>query len=207
MESDTLSIGELADAAGLTRRAIRFYVQQKLIPAPTGLGRGKHYDLSHLARLKHVLQLQRAGHSLEEIRHLQQGVTVILTEAAAEPGSGAQKPTERNKNQQPNHRVPNEPTENSPANPGSLFFNPSHSRLPNEPNSTPPAGEHDATRLRAELWRRLRILEGVELSFDAARFNPTVEELLALRDAIVSVFNPSLLAINLKENAHDPDDR
>jgi hypothetical protein len=29
-----MSIGELADAAGLSRRAIRFYVQQGLLPAP-----------------------------------------------------------------------------------------------------------------------------------------------------------------------------
>ena len=43
-----MNIDELADAVGLTRRAIRYYVQQKLLPTPLGVGRGKHYDATHL---------------------------------------------------------------------------------------------------------------------------------------------------------------
>src|SRR3954470_22841028 len=70
VDDDRLSIDELADAAGLTRRGIRFYVQQRLLPTPHGVGRGKHYDASHLARVREIRQLQAAGHSLEEIRHL-----------------------------------------------------------------------------------------------------------------------------------------
>ena len=77
-----MSIGELADAAGLTRRVIRFYVQQKLIPSPTGVGRGKHYGASHLATLRRVLELQKGGHSLEEIREL-------LKVQAGDAGGGA----------------------------------------------------------------------------------------------------------------------
>ena len=84
VQEDRLSIDELADAAGLTRRGIRFYVQQRLLPTPHGVGRGKHYDASHLARL--------------------------------------------------------------------------------------------------------RVMEGVELTFDAGRFNPSVEQLVALREMIASVF-------------------
>ena len=33
-------------------------------------------------------------------------------------------------------------------------------------------------------------MPGVELSFDAGRFNPSVEQLVALRDAIADVFRP-----------------
>ena len=65
-----MSIDELADAAGLTRRSIRFYVQQKLLPAPLGAGRGSHYDATHLERLKQVQQLQEAGHSLDAVRRI-----------------------------------------------------------------------------------------------------------------------------------------
>ncbi|MEZ0267469.1 MAG: MerR family transcriptional regulator [Phycisphaerae bacterium] len=138
VETDRMSIGELADAAGLTRRAVRFYVQQKLLPAPLGVGRGSHYDGAHLAQLRRVLELQRAGHSLEEIRH-------VLA------GRGVERPAAKVRRVDP-----------APA------------------------------KLRAELWRRLDLLDGVELSFDAAKFDPTVEELLQLREAIVRVFRPDL---------------
>jgi DNA-binding transcriptional MerR regulator len=138
VQEERLSIDELADAAGLTRRGIRYYVQQRLLPTPHGVGRGKHYDASHLARLRQIRQLQTAGHSLDEIRHL-------LDNGKVEP-----------------------PAVNRTGRASS--------------SSSPPAP------LRAELWRRIRVIEGVELSFDAGHFNPSVEQLAALRDVIASSF-------------------
>jgi DNA-binding transcriptional MerR regulator len=76
MNSDELSIGELAASAGISRRAVRFYVQQKLIDAPAGLGRGRHYGAHHLDQLRKITQLQTAGHSLEEIRQILAGKQV-----------------------------------------------------------------------------------------------------------------------------------
>jgi len=76
-----MSIEELADAAGLTRRGVRFYVQSGLLPAPLGVGRGRHYDASHLERLRRVRELQAQGHSLEEIRQILAGKRVV-TEGA-----------------------------------------------------------------------------------------------------------------------------
>jgi DNA-binding transcriptional MerR regulator len=137
VEDERLSIDELADAAGLTRRGIRYYVQQRLLPTPHGVGRGKHYDASHLARLREIRQLQAAGHSLEEIRH------ILAGGAAAAPVVAARAQVDR-----------------AAARPA----------------------------LRAELWRRVRVMEGLELSFDAGRFNPSVEQLLALREMIASSF-------------------
>jgi DNA-binding transcriptional MerR regulator len=141
VNDERLSIEELADAAGLTRRGIRFYVQQELLPAPHGVGRGKHYDQTHLARLGQIRDLQSAGHSLEEIRQIIAGKSIEASPAR----------------------------KSLPA--------------PARPAAAPPA-------LRAELWRRLRMMEGVELSFDAARFNPSVEQLIALRAAIAAAFKP-----------------
>lgn len=140
MSSDAMSIGELADAAGLTRRAVRFYVQQKLLPAPTGRGRGSHYDQRHLDQLRRVMELQQAGHSLEAIRQLLD----------------------------PTHppQLPREPS-------GSAAGSARHTDRTPEP-----------ANLRSELWTRLRIGEGIELSFDATRHNPTVEQLLTLRRLI-----------------------
>src|SRR5690242_10291188 len=121
-----MSIGELADAAGLSRRAIRFYVQQKLLPPPLGRGRGNHYDGTHLDRLKRIVELQSAGYSLDDIRRILGG------EAVAEP--------ER------------------------------------------PAAARVRAKLSAELWTRLRLMEGVELHFDASRYQPEVEKLLAIQE-------------------------
>jgi DNA-binding transcriptional MerR regulator len=138
MESGEMAIGDLADAAGLSRRAIRYYVQQGLLPAPLGRGRGRHYDDSHLQVLKRIAELQQAGHSLEAIRRILRGLSAAVPEATAAP--------------QENGRSKSRPT------------------------------------LSAELWTRLRLMEGVELHFDAAKFAPEMEGLLALRNVARDVF-------------------
>jgi DNA-binding transcriptional MerR regulator len=71
--AEQLSIGELAHAAGLTRRAVRFYVQQQLLPLPLGRGRGRHYRRPHLEQLRRIAKLQGAGHSLDAIRRILDG--------------------------------------------------------------------------------------------------------------------------------------
>ena len=59
---------ELADLGGVSRRTVRYYVQEGLIPAPLGVGRGRHYDRTHLERLLEVKTRQEAGLSLDRIR-------------------------------------------------------------------------------------------------------------------------------------------
>ncbi|MBI2298042.1 MAG: MerR family transcriptional regulator [Armatimonadetes bacterium] len=73
------SIADLAAEAGVSRRAVRYYVQQELLPPPRGRGRGSHYGEEHLERLLRLKTLQESGASLERIRRLLQGVA---------PGSG-----------------------------------------------------------------------------------------------------------------------
>ena len=137
MISPELSIGDLADAAGVSRRTVRFYVQQRLLPPPLGRGRGRHYDQSHVERLRRIGDLQSAGHSLDAIRRILDG---------SDPAS-----------------VP-----------------------------TPPARAAHGPRasLSAQLWTRLRFGEGIEVHYDAARHNPTADQLLRLRDAVRDAFQP-----------------
>ena len=80
-------IEELADRAGVSRRTVRYYVQRGLLPAPTGLGRGKHYTERHLARLVQVRDLQEGGVGLAEIAAVLSGQA---DRARATPGGGAQ---------------------------------------------------------------------------------------------------------------------
>jgi len=46
------SIGEIADAARVSRRTIRFYVQSEVIPPPVGLGRFSYYTDEHMDAIK-----------------------------------------------------------------------------------------------------------------------------------------------------------
>ena len=129
--NERMSIGELATAAGLTRRAIRFYVSQKLLPVPLGVGRGRHYDASHLERLREIGRLQAAGYSLEQIRRVLAGESGVVAAGVVTPTVSGD--------------------------------------------------------VRVELWRRVRIGEGMELSFDARQVNTTMEQLMEIRQAVAII--------------------
>jgi DNA-binding transcriptional MerR regulator len=62
------AIGDLADLGGVSRRTVRYYVQEGLLPQPFGLGRGHHYGPEHLERLLRVKSMQESGRTLDEIR-------------------------------------------------------------------------------------------------------------------------------------------
>ena len=62
------AIGELADLGGVSRRTVRYYVQEGLLSAPLGVGRGRHYGPEHLEQLLKVKALQEQGRTLDEIR-------------------------------------------------------------------------------------------------------------------------------------------
>ena len=67
-ERGRYNIDELAELGEVSRRTVRYYVQEGLLPAPLGVGRGRHYDQAHIDRLLEVKAQQEAGLSLEEIR-------------------------------------------------------------------------------------------------------------------------------------------
>ena len=67
-DDERYSIEELAGLGGVSRRTVRYYVQEGLLPAPLGVGRGRHYDVSHLDQLRRVRSMQEAGLSLQDIR-------------------------------------------------------------------------------------------------------------------------------------------
>lgn len=63
-------IGELATAAGVPVRTLRYYQERKLLPPPRREGRIGLYSEDHLARLRMIGNLLDRGHTLEGIREL-----------------------------------------------------------------------------------------------------------------------------------------
>jgi DNA-binding transcriptional MerR regulator len=66
--SPRYAIGDLADLAGVSRRTVRYYVQESLLPPPHGVGRGSRYGAEHLHRILQVKSWQEAGRTLDQIR-------------------------------------------------------------------------------------------------------------------------------------------
>ena len=61
---------DLAEAAGITVRTLRFYRERKLLPPPRRVGRIAWYDDRHLARLRTISALLERGHTLTGIAEL-----------------------------------------------------------------------------------------------------------------------------------------
>lgn len=63
-------VEELAEAAGITPRTLRFYRERGLIPPPRREGRIAWYGPRHLARLRTIAALLERGHTLSGIADL-----------------------------------------------------------------------------------------------------------------------------------------
>lgn len=81
------AIGDLASLGGVSRRTVRYYVQEGLIPPPLGVGRGNHYADEHLEQLLRVKALQEAGRTLHEIRRAlgKRSSPAVLPPSEAQP--------------------------------------------------------------------------------------------------------------------------
>lgn len=67
---DELTVDELAAAADIPVRRIRFYAGKKLLPPPRLEGRTGLYGPAHLARLHLIAELQEAGYTLAAIEEV-----------------------------------------------------------------------------------------------------------------------------------------
>lgn len=68
---ETLTIGVLADAAGVNVETIRFYQRKGLMQEPDRpLGGIRHYGEPDLARVRFIKSAQRLGFSLDEVGDL-----------------------------------------------------------------------------------------------------------------------------------------
>ena len=68
MNDEDFSIQDLCDQTGMSRRTIHFYIQQQILPPPSGSGLGARYQAVHLLRLRLIPILRQQGLRLDEIR-------------------------------------------------------------------------------------------------------------------------------------------
>jgi DNA-binding transcriptional MerR regulator len=72
-DATRLTIGELADAAGMTVRNVRNHQSRGLLPPPVLEARTGYYGPEHLERLRLIRDMQADGFNLEAIRRLLSG--------------------------------------------------------------------------------------------------------------------------------------
>jgi MerR family transcriptional regulator, redox-sensitive transcriptional activator SoxR len=68
--AETMTIGQVADVAGLNPSAIRYYERAGLLPEATRVGGKRRYDDTILRKLSVLDVAKKAGFSLDEIRLL-----------------------------------------------------------------------------------------------------------------------------------------
>jgi len=73
-ETESYTIGELAEKAAVTTRTIRYYVTEGLLPAPDKSGRAATYSDDHVARLALIKVLKEEFLPLQEISALLAGL-------------------------------------------------------------------------------------------------------------------------------------
>jgi DNA-binding transcriptional MerR regulator len=82
-----LTVGQLADAAGMTVRNVRNHQSRGLLPPPDIEARTGYYGERHLERLRIIREMQADGYNLEAIRRLLSGSELrrVATMPAEEP--------------------------------------------------------------------------------------------------------------------------
>jgi len=63
-----MRIGELANHAGITTKALRYYEERGLLDAPRRTNGYRDYDESHLRVVREIQTLQEIGFALEDTR-------------------------------------------------------------------------------------------------------------------------------------------
>jgi len=69
-EAERFTLEALSTLADLSRRTVRYYIQQGLVARPEGAKRGSYYTHDHLDQILTIKKWQRAGLNLERIREL-----------------------------------------------------------------------------------------------------------------------------------------
>jgi DNA-binding transcriptional MerR regulator len=171
-----LTLKELCNAASVSERTVRYYIQQGLLPPPQGAGPASRYNLEHLRRLALVRRLKATLLPLSEIKHLMSGVSTSELEQVAHEfyheltitNPVALDPTRPVINRvvtaesiQENTKVPPElkvfvPPEINEEQAEEAISVPPHPATETRPNELTPTGK----------WNRVVLVSGLEIHFE-----------------------------------------
>lgn len=84
-----MTLTELAAAADVTPRTVRYYIAQGLLPPPVGAGPAASYGEDHLRKLGAIKAMQGRHLPLSEIRARLDGEPPPSPSSASKPGSNA----------------------------------------------------------------------------------------------------------------------
>ena len=79
---EELTIGEVAERAGIRASALRYYESVEVLPTPQRVNGRRHYDSRVFDRLAIIQMAQEAGFTVAEIRTLFNGFTTETTASA-----------------------------------------------------------------------------------------------------------------------------
>lgn len=92
MSETSYKLDELAAAAGVSPRTVRYYVQRGLLPAPPFRGRDTAYSGEHLVRLQAIKRLQESFLPLDAIQAELERRSLEELASLAARGEGAPAP-------------------------------------------------------------------------------------------------------------------
>jgi DNA-binding transcriptional MerR regulator len=201
---DELTIEDLEKHSGLSTRTLHYYTQIGLLPGPDKRGVNASYSREHLNRLDLILILKDMHLPLKEIRTLldrltpieiqhylddQGGLLAKIKRSAPQPGH-PDKPEGKGgaldyiQSLEAAHETHRRITENPPSvyHKSQTQVLHSDSSIQTEQGPTAPEPAHD-------LWRRVRLADGVELHFRDTGDSSTRRKIERLLSFAQSIFN------------------
>ncbi|NSW52569.1 MAG: MerR family transcriptional regulator [Anaerolineae bacterium] len=204
-DNEEMTISELADAAGVTVRTIRYYVNEGLLPPAETSGRYALYDASYLDRLELIRRWKDAYLPLKEIRERMAQLTdaqvreMLQQLDAVEAAPPALDMVE-------NHSLPIAASPKSLRETSALDY--IHTLRGGKPAETPPDQEaldyiHDIRKRQSvtppprkrswgnppgEPWRRIQVFPGFEIHIAEAIYQQFEQEFQRLLDWISQNF-------------------
>ena len=176
-----MTISELEEASGVSRRTIHFYVKEGVLPPPEGRGGGARYSEEHFWRLKLIRNLQDSHLKLAGIKEELDGLT--LGEMKSSVQHYLQERSKNKKN--PSRRTLRDTDYDELASKPRLtkdnsflsIQNNNYSFLDWDTNDDMPgktkerrkrekivAGISSQSKSKKEVWQRIHVAEGVELN-------------------------------------------
>jgi len=214
MNEKQWTIGELADAAGVTVRTIRYYVKEGLLPAPHTQGRYALYNDSYLKRLELIRRWKDNYLPLKEIRvriqPLSDQEVALLLQTIEQPEEpfevkprvmrSVAMPPETEAGETHPKKQARSKSKAAPENAASYARQLREGKLPEENSAAdyahkireqrPHTPNYFRPRIRqqSEEWRRIRVMPGFELNLSEGVYRQYEAEIQELLDWVHQKF-------------------